>query len=526
MATLFWGILFTTFVVEDWAIAGSLALVSQGKLSWFLAYMACFIGISVGDVLLYFLGRLANVSSRVSNHPLIKRVREFVNLPENRRRVGYAIVISRAIPGTRFAAYVSAGLVSYSMLRFLIITPLSVGIWVLIAFAGGRALMSIFVDHWILALVAILFLLGSLRHFVPMVVDPWARKSIPHFWRRWFVFEFWPAWFAYAPIIPYYIYLSIRYGSVFQPFYANPQILNGGLIGEEKWDFQRRLDPTDSATLRTIKIPKGTSPEEIKELLRKNDFHFPFILKPNVGQRGFAVRIIKNEALLDEYLHSAKFEFLAQEKSRYLREAGLFYIRFPGDEKGNIISITDKDFPFVVGDGHTKLGELILRDKRARMIATMYFPRLRSRLDEVIRQGEKVFLTECGNHSQGAMFIDGQYMKTEALRLKIESLAQRIPNFYFGRFDIRYESPEKLMTGENFEIVEINGAGADITHIYDPRTPVLTAYRVMFMQWALLFKIGREARRRHKKDAMVNIPAFLKEIVRVNIRKDKLSVSS
>jgi membrane protein DedA with SNARE-associated domain len=526
MATLFWGILFTTFIVEDWAIAGSLALVSQGKLSWFWAYMACFIGISVGDILLYFLGRLANVSSRISNYPLIRRIREFVNLPENRRRVGYVIVISRAIPGTRFAAYVSAGLVSYSVWRFLIITPLSVGLWVLIAFAGGRAVMGVFVDHWFFSVVAILFLLGLLRHFVPMVVDPWTRKTIPHFWRRWLVFEFWPAWFAYAPIIPYYVYLSIRYGSVFQPFYANPQILNSGLIGEEKWDFQKRLDPSEPATLHTIKIPKSVPPEEVKVLIKENNFQFPFILKPNVGQRGFAVRIIKNETLLDDYLRSARFDFLVQEKSCYFREAGIFYIRFPGEKRGEIISITDKDFPFVVGDGLTKLGDLVLRDKRARMIATMYFPRLRARLDEVIAKGEKVFLTECGNHSQGAMFIDGQYMRTEALLNRIESLAQRIPDFYFGRFDIRYENPEKLMAGENFEIVEINGAGADITHIYDPRTPVLAAYRVMFMQWSLLFRIGRQARLLHRKEALVDIPAFLKEIVRVNIRKDELSVSS
>jgi membrane protein DedA with SNARE-associated domain len=523
---IFWGIILTTFVVEDWAIAGSLALVAQNKITLPLAYLACFIGISVGDILLYGLGRLANISPRVSQFSLIHRVRNYVNQPENRRQVGYAIVLARGIPGTRFAAYVSAGLVSYSLMRFLIITPISVGLWVLMAFVGGRALQQILADHWLVALFTLLLILMLLRQILPFVVDRWNRKSLLHSWRRWFVFEFWPAWFAYAPIIPYYTYLSLKNGSFILPFYANPNIFNGGLIGEEKWDFQTRLDPKDTTTLKTILIPKGTSAEEVRRLISENQFEFPFVLKPNVGQRGFAVRIIKNPAELNEYLELAQFTYLIQEKSRYALEAGIFYVRHPGEKEGQLISITDKDFPFLFGDGKTKLGDLILKDPRARMIATMYFARLRRRLEEVIPAGEKVYLSECGNHSQGAMFIDGQHLRTEALRQRIEALARRIPNFYFGRFDIRYESHGKLMKGENFEIVEINGAGADITHIYDPRTKLREAYRVMFMQWALLFQIGRESRAAHGSQSQVHIAAFLKEILRVNLRKDKLSVSS
>ncbi len=518
--------MFSTYLVEDWAIVASLLAIAEGKISWGAAYAACFFGILSGDILLYLLGRSANISPWLMHWSLFQKVRTFIKEPRHLNAIGWAIIVARAVPGTRFVTYTGAGLVAYSAWRFFILIPLAVAAWVLLAFTGGGALLQLISTHWFFGLMVLLSTFTFLRILVPVLIDPWNRKSLMHTWRRWFIFEFWPAWFAYAPLVPYYIYLSIKNGSVFHPFYANPSILNGGLIGEAKWDILGYLDPKDPATLTVINIPAAAQFEKIKTRLVENYFEFPLICKPNVGQRGFAVRIIKNWEELESYAEHANFDFLIQQKSRFRREAGIFYIRRPGEDVGEICSITDKDFPFVVGDGKTKLGDLILNDRRARIIAPIYFGRHRKALEKIIAADDVFYLSECGNHSQGAIFIDGQHLRSEPLRKRIDQLAHRLPHFYFGRFDVRYRDHESLMLGHDFEIVEINGAGADITHIYDEHTKVREAYRVMFGQWRSLFEVGKAARAIHGATALVDTRAFLKECLRVNLRKNDLSVST
>ena len=40
--------------------------------------------------------------------------------------------------------------------------------------------------------------------------------------------------------------------------------------------------------------------------------------------------------------------------------------------------------------------------------------------------------------------------------------------YYSGRLDIRYNTLDELKPGNNFSIIELNGAGSEPTHIYDP----------------------------------------------------------
>jgi hypothetical protein len=39
-------------------------------------------------------------------------------------------------------------------------------------------------------------------------------------------------------------------------------------------------------------------------------------------------------------------------------------------------------------------------------------------------------------------------------------------------------------------VVELNGATAEATHIYDPKNGLLEAYRTLFEQWRILFAIA------------------------------------
>ena len=53
-----------------------------------------------------------------------------------------------------------------------------------------------------------------------------------------------------------------------------------------------------------------------------------------------------------------------------------------------------------------------------------------------------------------------------------------------------------MRAGKNFQIIELNGAAAEATSIYDARNSLWSAYRTLFRQWDLVFAIGAENRRR------------------------------
>ena len=54
-------------------------------------------------------------------------------------------------------------------------------------------------------------------------------------------------------------------------------------------------------------------------------------------------------------------------------------------------------------------------------------------------------------------------------------------------------SRQREWAGRNFTIVEVNGAGAESTHIWDRRTPLLAAWRDLMRQYRWLFEIGARA---------------------------------
>jgi hypothetical protein len=100
-------------------------------------------------------------------------------------------------------------------------------------------------------------------------------------------------------------------------------------------------------------------------------------------------------------------------------------------------------------------------------------------------------LVESGNHAQGCIFRDGAHLWSGGLERKIDEISRRLPEFYFGRCDIRYENEDDLRAGKNFKIVELNGASSEATNIYDARNSVRSAYRTLFRQWRFVFEIGR-----------------------------------
>src|SRR5262249_40126806 len=173
---------------------------------------------------------------------------------------------------------------------------------------------------------------------------------------------------------------------------------------------------------------------------------FPVVLKPDQGQRGSGVVVVKSQDELNDYLRGAAVDTIIQEYAPGT-EFGVFYYRLPGEDRGKIFSITEKRFPVVVGDGESTLEQLILRDERAVCMARFYLHRHRDRLWEAPAAGERVQLVELGTHCRGAIFLDGGWVKTECLEEAFDQISRGFEGFYYGRFDVRTPAVEEFKQG-------------------------------------------------------------------------------
>ena len=79
---------------------------------------------------------------------------------------------------------------------------------------------------------------------------------------------------------------------------------------------------------------------------------------------------------------------------------------------------------------------------------------------------------------------------------RFDEISRDIDEFYFGRFDLRFRSIDALQKGEDFQIVEVNGAGSEATHIWDRSMSLSEARRVLREQWRWAYEIGAENRAR------------------------------
>ena len=142
------------------------------------------------------------------------------------------------------------------------------------------------------------------------------------------------------------------------------------------------------------------------------------------------------------------------------------------------------------------LRDLILADPRAGRVPHLYLPRHADRLDHVPEAGEPVRLAFAGSHSRGSIFRNGSHLITPAMTARFDAIARSMPEFWFGRFDIRFADIARLQDGEDFTIVEVNGAGAEMTHVWDRSISLRQARWDIMEQYRLLFAIGRANRDR------------------------------
>ncbi len=267
----------------------------------------------------------------------------------------------------------------------------------------------------------------------------------------------------------------------------------GGMFGESKYDVLKKIPP--QYVPKTILVSTPATKEDVLAKLNENNFDFPVIFKPDLGERGFMVAIIKTDQDVEVYLSKMKYNFIVQDLVNLPIELGVFYMRFPTHEKGKVTSIVMKEMLAVTGDGMSTLESLIQNKERAKLQWDNLKETHHDRLAEIIKKDERIELVSIGNHCLGTKFLDGSHLINSELSETFDFISKQIEGFYFGRFDLRCATLTDLYRG-NVKIMELNGCGAEPAHIYQPGYSLAKALLVLFKHWRNIFVIARENTRR------------------------------
>lgn len=495
-----------TLLSEDLTCISAGLLIHHGQLDAFTGVTACTVGIIIGDCSLWAIGRVLGVTAfdrgwlkRALDHRRVLSVRAWLA-----QHAPKAIVATRFLPGTRMPFYLIAGVtgtpfrvfVPWDFVGALLWTPALVMLTATLGdtfatratSAAGKAFLPS-----IAAAAVVLILLYLAR----IAASPSRRADAAVRIARWSRWEFWPMWLFYGPVALWVALLALRHRGVATITAANPGIADGGTIGESKAEILAKLPP--DVTIPFARIPAGevaSRLDAVRVAVEREGWSYPLILKPDVGERGSGIKLAREMADVEQYLNEVREPLVLQPYHDGPFEAGIFYYRMPEWSSGRILSITDKHFPSLVGDGQSTLEALVRAHPRYRLQARLFLARHRAHVERVLEPGETFRLAVAGNHAQGTMFRDGAHLVTPALEARVDEIARRVDGFFVGRFDVRYRDVDAFKAGRDLAIVELNGAMAESTNIYDPDTSLWSAYRQLFRQWSIVFAIGAANRKR------------------------------
>ncbi len=316
-------------------------------------------------------------------------------------------------------------------------------------------------------------------------------------WRRLVRWEYWPIWAIYPPVVMWILWLGIRYRNLLLFTAVNPGLpAGGGVVGQSKSAILRGLAGAGDRVAAWTLVEPGPFAERhaaVRRFRAERGLAYPIVLKPDRGERGVGVVIARDALAVEQVLRNYAGAIVAQ---AYVpgHEWGVFYTRRPEQAAGEIMAITDKRVVAVTGDGRRTLEELILADDRAVNKGEFFLEKFASRVQEVLRAGEQVELSELGTHALGALFLEGKQLQTPALEQAVDAVSQQFAGFYLGRYDLRAESVEALQRGD-FKVIELNGVTSEATSMYDPQYSIWHGWMTLMRGWSLAFAIGASNRR-------------------------------
>jgi membrane protein DedA with SNARE-associated domain len=135
-----------TFILEDAATVLAAMQTSEGRLSAALALGALYVGIILGDLWLYGMGRLA------AHVPMVRRW-----LPPQRTEVARAwlggrvfrvVLVSRFLPGMRLPTYTTCGFVGADLRQFAMAVVIATICWTSLLFGVSLRVGQVLIDHF------------------------------------------------------------------------------------------------------------------------------------------------------------------------------------------------------------------------------------------------------------------------------------------------------------------------------------------------------------------------------------------
>jgi membrane protein DedA with SNARE-associated domain len=540
------GLFFGSLIQEDIAVVSGGLLIIRNNIPFMLVFLSLFIGIIVGDVLIYGLGASARKIVRIRKWLVNPKIEYAKQRLENNLTV--TIFFVRFLPGILFPTYLACGLMGISFTHFFVTSIITGALYTslvltLIIKLGEFVIPQFGMYGWIilLSIAAIIVIYKNIKprklkltnnmeietdnfiaeENIEINRDIPGMPSLKSLKRKVSASERIPQLVFYAPVGMQWLLLALRYRSLTLPTIANPHIEAGGLWGESKSrlmnlvsdEYQKYISPFTAIFISE----NDTEDSFVNNVLNKVESHnlgMPFVIKPDIGWQGYGVRVIKDIDALKEYfqIFPKNSKIILQKLIPFKNEAGIFFMRKPGEGKGKIISLTFRYLPFVVGNGRSTVKELIEIDERTSYKSKFYFGKdnlhqglSNEMLNRIPDEGEIVQLAFIGSLRVGGLYKDGRDYITDELDKKFNEIACSIPEFYFGRFDIKFKDVESLQKAQNFQIFEINGAGAEAIHIWDANMTIPKTFKELFKYQSMLFKISNQNRKRGYK------PMSLKE---------------
>ena len=325
---------------------------------------------------------------------------------------------------------------------------------------------------------------------------------------------------VYFPASLYYLYLALKAKSLFFFSASNPGIETGGMFFESKWEIFKRIPPQYFPS--TVLVNPLEPLDAIVDRMKISDIGFPIIVKPDRGERGWAVNIIEDASALKQYHQQTPITYLIQNLVSMPLEYSVFYYRKPGEKTGVITSVTRKEYLQVMGDGRSSVLQLIVKNDRALLQLKALKNNKGIDFNAILKRNEKLILLPFGNHVRGAMFLDETALSKTDLKYIFDAIALQIEGFYFGRFDLKCSSREDLIQGRNLQILELNGAGAEPSHIYQPGYSFFKAQQVIASHFKMMFEASMENKKRGFE--FMTLDSFLKTKKEEKLYKSKVNL--
>jgi len=493
-------ILVCTCLAEDPTCLATGLMVSVGILDAWSAGIACTVGIFMGDIFLYSVGRILGRKA-ITRAPLKWFIQEhkvnqwagWFSTPK-----GMLIVVSsRFVPASRVPTFITAGIMRLNFLKLGMLLLLAALIWtpplMYVGYrfgAQGMEILAHFKSNALWVILGLFVALHIVTHWLVPALTWRGRRQIVMKVRNFLQPSLWPSWVLYMPIRLGIVLLSLRHLSLTAFASANPAFGTiGGFIGDTKSLLLRPFQ-RDSRCVPTLALSQDDDIEQrVKDAKAFAACHgFPLVFKPEVAEDGAGLRFVQNEEQLERFVRLVKEDFLLQKKIGGL-EYEVVWRRSPGKDDGRIMAILQKLDVVVMGDGEQTLEELIWLDEVAVSRAELFLQCHDLELNNVIPAGQTVVLNPTGSYGHGARCLHRPDLSKPALTAAVTAFAKRFPALHFARLDLRATSDEELKAGR-FICTEVGGCCHVSSLLRDSSLRFSRSYTAVWLQLKACLEAG------------------------------------